>query len=293
MRLKDYTGQEINDLLDSGELSILEAMGAGDLKKEMVWIGRLCSFYIKLICRIRDDQRLRKRASAIIKSAAPASINGLLPQSEDTIVVGFNHPSLGEVCRLLHIGFDSYPDREFLFPVNLPWYESMVGVIPELHRLGINITPMITPATEQKLTQRFEGDQGKMDEIEFLRMVFDRRYIKEIKSIASKKGVIFIAPSATRQKEIIGDYVHPSMTVVAHLVLKGGKRAMFVPVAVVSPILGNRELNLFRRYRFIPCETFSSEEVSELTAGRDRAFDFTFLRRIEKVYLENTSAIER
>ncbi|MBQ5341185.1 MAG: hypothetical protein J6W57_04185, partial [Oscillospiraceae bacterium] len=62
----------------------------------------------------------------------------------------------------------------------------------------------------------------------------------------------------------------------------------FVPVAVISPVLANRELNLFRRYRFIPCETFSSEEVSELTAGRDRAFDFTFLRRIEKAYLDNT-----
>ena len=62
----------------------------------------------------------------------------------------------------------------------------------------------------------------------------------------------------------------------------------FVLVAVISPVLANRELNLFRRYRFIPCETFSSEEVSELTAGRDRAFDFTFLRRIEKAYLYNT-----
>ena len=288
MSLKERSGQEICDLLDSGEISILEELGAGDLRKEMDRVGGLCTFFIRQICRKKDDEGLRRRASLLIRAVAPSGMNGSLPQCDETVVVGFNHPSLGEVCRLLYIGMENYPGREFLFPVNLPWYESIVGIIPELKRLGINITPMMTPATEAKLNARFEGDQEKLDDIEFLRMVFDRRYIREIKSISQKKGVIFVAPSATRQKEIIGDYVHPSMTVVAHLVLKGGRRATFVPVAVISPVLANRELNLFRRYRFIPCDTFSSEEVSELTAGRDRAFDFTFLRRIEKAYLDNT-----
>jgi hypothetical protein len=288
MSLKERSGQEICDLLDSGDISILEELGAGDLRKEMDRVGGLCTFFIKQICRKKDDEGLRRRASLLIRAVAPSGMNGSLPQCDETVVVGFNHPSLGEVCRLLYIGMENYPGREFLFPVNLPWYESIVGIIPELKRLGINITPMMTPATEAKLNARFEGDQEKLDDIEFLRMVFDRRYIREIKSISQKKGVIFVAPSATRQKEIIGDYVHPSMTVVAHLVLKGGRRATFVPVAVISPVLANRELNLFRRYRFIPCDTFSSEEVSELTAGRDRAFDFTFLRRIEKAYLDNT-----
>jgi hypothetical protein len=288
MKIKDYKSQEICDLLDSGKISILEELGAGDLRREMDRVGSLCSFFIMLICRKKDDKGLRKRAARMIRAVAPSGMTGDLPQTDDTVVVGFNHPSLGEVCRLIYIGMEQYPDREFLYPVNLPWYESITGIIPELARLGIHITPMMTPATEEKLNKRFEGDQDKLDDIEFLRMVFDRRYIREIKSIAQKKGAIFVAPSATRQREIIGDYVHPSMTVVAHLVLKGGRRATFVPVAVVSPVLANRELNLFRRYRFIPCETFSSEEVAKLTAGRDRAFDFTFLRRIEKAYLDNT-----
>ena len=288
MKIKDYKGQELCELLDSGKISILEELGAGDLRREMDRVGSLCSFFIRLICRNRSDESLRKRASKMIRCVAPSSMAAPLPQYDDTVVVGFNHPSLGEVCRLLYIGLDSYPDREFLFPVNLPWYESIVGIIPELNRLGIHITPMMTPSTEEKLNRRFEGDQEKLDDIEFLRMVFDRRYIREIKSIAQKNGAIFVAPSATRQKEIIGDYVHPSMTVVAHLVMKGGRKATIIPVAVISPVLANRELNLFRRYRFIPCEPFSSEEVAKLTAGRDREFDFTFLRRIEKAYLANT-----
>ena len=287
MQLKDYTGKEINDLLDSGSLSILDALGASDLKKEMKPVGRLCSFYIRMCCISGNDKNLRKRSSFIIRSAAPSRLEGALPESEDTVVIGFNHPSLGEVCRLLPIGFDRYPDREFLFPVNLPWYESMVGVIPQLKQLGIHMTPMLTPATEQKLKSKFDEDESKMSDIQFLKMVFDRRYIKELKSISDRKGVIFIAPSATRQSEIIGDYVHPSMTVVAHIVLKGGKKALFAPVAVIPPKNADRELNLFRSYRFIPCESFSSEEVSVLTAGRDREFDFSFLKRIEKKYLES------
>ena len=43
--------------------------------------------------------------------------------------------------------------------------------------------------------------------------------------------------------------------------------------------------------KLVPCEPFSSEEVTELTSGRDREFDFTFLRRIEKIYLENDSPV--
>lgn len=287
MQLKDYTGKEINELLDSGALSILETLGASDLKKEMKHVGRLCSFYIRMCCLGSSDKDLRKRSSFIIRSAAPSRLEGVLPESSDTIVVGFNHPSLGEVCRLLPIGFDRYPDREFLFPVNLPWYESMVNVIPLLQRLGIHMTPMLTPATEDKLKKKFDGDEAKLSDIQFLKMVFDRRYIKELKSVSDKKGIIFIAPSATRQSEIIGDYVHPSMTVVAHIVLKGGKRALFAPVAVIPPKKADRELNLFRTYRFIPCDSFSSDEVADLTTGRDREFDFSFLKRIEKKYLES------
>ena len=276
MQLKDYTGKEINDLLDSGSLSILEALGASDLKKEMVHVGRLCSFYVRMCCLSGNDRNLRKRSSFIIRSAAPSVMEGDLPESDNAIVVGFNHPSLGEVCRLLPIGFDRYPDREFLFPVNLPWYEAMVNVIPQLKRLGIRMTPMLTPATEEKLNRKFEGDEGRLADIQFLKMVFDRRYIK-----------VFIAPSATRQSEIIGDYVHPSMTVVAHIMLKGGRKALFAPVAVIPPKNSDRELNLFRPYRFIPCESFSSEEVASLTTGRDREFDFSFLKRIEKTYLDS------
>ena len=287
MQLKEYTGKEINDLLDSGSMSILEALGASDLKKEMVHVGKLCSFYVRMCCLSKNEKNLRKRSSFIIRTAAPSKLEGSLPESDDTIVVGFNHPSLGEVCRLLPIGFDCYPDREFLFPVNLPWYEAMVNVIPQLKRLGIRMTPMLTPATEEKLNRMFEGDESKLSDIQFLKMVFDRRYIKELKSISGNKGIIFIAPSATRQSEIIGDYVHPSMTVVAHIVLKGGRKAVFAPVAVIPPKYSDRELNLFRSYRFVPCESFSSEEVASLTTGRDREFDFSFLKRIEKKYMDS------
>ncbi|MBQ8995933.1 MAG: hypothetical protein IJ091_08965 [Oscillospiraceae bacterium] len=291
MDIRKYSGQELVQRLDTGKLSILNAIGAHDLKKEMVHVGKLCSFVVHLVCLGKDDTNLRKRAVSVIRFAAPAKLLGKLPTSEHTVVIGFNHPSLGEVCRLLYLGFLRYPDREFLFPVNLPWYESIVPVIPQLKRLGIHISPMITPATEAKLNKKFEGDDAKLKDVQLLKMIFDHRYIREIKAMSEKNGIIFVAPSATRQKEIIGDPVHPSMTALAHLVHKGNRRSLFVPVAVFAPKHGNRELNLFRSYYIEPCRPFEAEEVQELVSGRDRAFDYAFLKRIEKVYKQRAKKL--
>ena len=38
-----------------------------------------------------------------------------------SFVVGFNHPSLGEIFRLISLGFEAYPDKPFYFPINIPW----------------------------------------------------------------------------------------------------------------------------------------------------------------------------
>lgn len=291
MSIRQYTSQELIERLDSGKISILNTIGAHDLKREMVPIGRLCSFVVRLVCMQKTDTNLRKRAANVIRLAAPAKLLGKLPKSDDTIVIGFNHPSLGEVCRLTYLGFQNYTDREFLFPVNLPWYESMVPVIPQLKRLGIRITPMITPATEAKLKVRFAGDDDKLKDVQLLKMMFDHKYIKEVKAVCENNGIIFVAPSATRQKEIIRNPLNPSMTVLAHLVHKGERKALFIPVAVFAPKHGNRELNLFRSYYIEPCETFDSEQVKALTEGRDREFDYAFLKRIDNVYRERAAKL--
>lgn len=291
MSIREYTSQELIERLDTGKMSVLNTIGAHDMKREMVPIGRLCSFVVRLVCMQKSNTELRKRAAGVIRLAAPAKLLGKLPYSDDTIVIGFNHPSLGEVCRLTYLGFQNYPDREFLFPVNLPWYESMVPVIPQLKRLGIRITPMITPATEAKLKVRFAGDDDKLKDVQLLKMMFDHKYIKEVKAVCENNGVIFVAPSATRQKEIIRNPLNPSMTVLAHLVHKGGRKALFIPVAVFAPKHGNRELNLFRSYYIEPCEAFDSDQVKALTEGRDREFDYAFLKRIDRVYRDRAAKL--
>lgn len=288
MGVRDYKGTELIPLLDSGDISILEMLGAQDLKDEMRSVGRHCIRLTRLVFSHGDTRDLRKKAVRLLRIAAPCSTEARLPSFSGTAVVGFNHPSLGEICRLVHLGMYYYPDKEFLFPVNLPWYESIVGIIPELNKLGIHITPMITPATEKKLNARFESDSEKLKDVQTLKMMFDRKYIREIKEIAKKHGCIFVAPSATRQKEIIGDYVHPSMSVIANIIKRSnGDQALFIPLAVFAPKRGDRGLNLLKDYRIIPCREFTPDEVNALTAGRDREFDFTFLRSIERTYLEH------
>ena len=72
MKIRDYSGQELLRLLDTGKISILNVLGAHDLKKEMIPVGRLCSLVVRIACRTKDDSALRKRAVSIIRIAAPA-----------------------------------------------------------------------------------------------------------------------------------------------------------------------------------------------------------------------------
>ena len=284
MTIRDYSGQDLIRQLNTGRLSVLEAMDARDLKNEMRPIGRLCRFVLRWICLKKADKGLRQRAASIVRLFAPVRLLKKLPKHDDAVVIGFNHPSLGEVCRFLYLGFRYYPDKEFLFPVNLPWYESVAKAIPLMNRLGIRVTPMITPATEAKLMAKAAGNEEKIRDIQRIKMIFDRQYIREVKEIAAKKGILFIAPSATRQKEIIGANVYPTMTAAAHLMLKSSDSALFIPVTVFAPKHGNRELNLLRYYSLEPCSAFTAEEVKLLTGGRDRAFDYAFLQRIQDTY---------
>ena len=71
--------------------------------------------------------------------------------SENGLVIGFNHPSLGEIARILTMKIDIMGDKPMYFPVNLPWYEALAPNFDRIKRLGIIITPTITPSTWKKM----------------------------------------------------------------------------------------------------------------------------------------------
>nr|AIF26663.1 hypothetical protein [uncultured bacterium fosmid pJB77G10] len=284
MNIKDISGQELLKKLENNEISVLKCLGADGLRKEMAPAGLLCKSFADLICATSDDSSLRKRAINVMRPLAPTKQTRQFPRCEDAVVVGFNHPSLGEIFRLVAICMDVYSDKEFLFPVNLPWYENMVTIIPKLKRMGITIVPLITPSTEAKLSKINENNEAKLSEIHHAKVVFERNYMRVARSMAEKKGVILVAPSATRQATVFSENNHPTMTLLAHIILKNkDTKVMFLPVAILEPRRNDRRFNPFKFYGIRPCKPFFTEEVREISS-HGREFDYEFLKRIDEVY---------
>jgi len=283
MDLSKLSSSELLEKLNKNEISVLDRLDAHDLKEEMNMAGFFCKLLADYVCMSKDDSKLRKRTSHILKYLTPAELIKDFPLWEEAIVIGFNHPSLGEIFRLLLIGFEVYEKREFLFPVNIPWYEQMVPIIPKLKRLGITIVPMITPSTEAKLKSRYMGDEDKYNQLQHFKVLFERNYMRKAKEAASKKHIIFVAPSATRQQAVLGEHIHPTMTLLSHMIYKKTEnRSLFLPVAVIEPKRNNRRLNLFKSYKLAACKGFEREDALPLSE-KSRDFDIAFLLRIDEM----------
>lgn len=250
--LSEYSAAELIEKLNNNEISVLRLLGADKLRREMKPAGILCKLLADYICLAGERLKARKKAILVLRKIAPLKLAKDFPKVESSIIVGFNHPTLGEIFRFLLIAFETYQDRELLFPVNIPWYENITPIIPKLDMLGIHITPMITPSTEGKLKKLFEGDDEKLQEVQLVKNIFERRYMRMAREAAKENYVTFVAPSATRQAKVIGDHIHPTMTILAHMVYKkGNTNAVFLPAAVIEPKNGNREMNLFKPILFL------------------------------------------
>ena len=291
--LAKLSRQELLEQINNHEVSLLRSIGAGELLEEMEKSGAFCRMLLKFVYKKGDKEGTRKKAIKVLKFFAPSTILKDYYQSEHCIVIGFNHPSLGEIFRLLYNGFECYPGRDFLFPVNIPWYETLTPVIPILKEVGITITPMITPKTESKLLKKFEGNEQKIANINHFKIAFERVYMNRAKECADNNGIIVVAPSATRQADVFVDdiarrgegHIHPTMTLIAHRICNSeDSNVTFLPVTIFEPENNNRKFNVFKNYKIYPCEPFSGKEAYELSSGHSRELDYQFLKRIDDIY---------
>ena len=299
--LAELSRQELLEQINNGNVSLLKSIGAGELYDEMAKPGAFCRFLVKYICGNKDREEIRKRTVRILSFFAPSNLLRAYYRNSGCVVIGFNHPSLGEIFRLLYRGIRAFPDRDFLFPVNIPWYETITPVIPYLKRAGITVTPIITPKTESKLLRMFEGDEEKLRYIEHFKIAFERRYMTEVKECADKKGIIVVAPSATRQAGVFPDdmarrgegHIHPTMTLIAHRICRTPDAdVVFLPVTIFEPVLNNKKFNLFKIYNIYPCEPFEAAEVYEMSSGHSRDLDYQFLKRIDEVYSKRQELVK-
>ena len=299
-QLETLTAEEIIDKIQHENYSLLTTLGAENLRKEMVPVGKACNTAINYFFRTtgpkndteKHNKAARKKLVKVLSKITPGSYSGMPKDTKNGLVVGFNHPSLGEIARILTMKIDIMGDSPMCFPVNLPWYEALAPNYDRIRRLGIIITPTITPATWKKMGLK-EGTKlynaGNKLKREF-RDIYTNLSHETIK----QGGVIFVAPSATRQATVFknedvyrGDEeIIPTMSMLAVKLYEDPKmNCDFLPMAVLPPKDYKRGLNFRKKYRLIPGEVMTADYIrkkyfKKKSTKRLDGFDYDFHQRI-------------
>lgn len=300
--LEELPAEEIIDKIQHENYSLLNSLGAENLRKEMVTVGKACNTAINYFFSTtgpksdpeKHNRAARKKLVKVLSKITPGDYKNMPKDSENGLVIGFNHPSLGEIARILTMKIDIMGDKPMYFPVNLPWYEALAPNFDRIKRLGIIITPTITPSTWKKMdlkegTKLYEvGSRLKKD----FRDIYTNLSHKAMK----EGGVIFVAPSATRQTTVFKteevykkeEPIIPTMSMLALKLYSDPEiNCDFLPMAVLPPKGYKKGLNFGKKYHLIPGEKITAAEIREKyfkTKNPERldGFDWDFHERIAK-----------
>ena len=298
--LETLSAEQINHKIIYENYSLLRTLGAEDLRKEMVPVGKVCKMAVDYFVKTtgpkndyeKHSKNARKKMVKGLSKIAPAEYKGFPKDTKNGLVVGFNHPSLGEIGRIMLMKADVMGDSLMLFPVNLPWYEALAPFYDEIKMLGIIITPTITPSTWSKMKLKkgsFLYEQGNRIKHEFRDM-----YTELSHEIIKNGGVIFVAPSATRQAKVFKtpevyegkEPVIPTMSLLALRLYKDPEmNCDFLPMAVLPPVGYKRGLNIRKKYKLIPGKPMTAKYIREKYFGdktpeKLEGFDYEFHRLI-------------
>lgn len=292
--IRDSSTEAIELGLRNREFSLLQSLGCHKLRAEMNFTGFVCRTIVFCAGLSRKRRRTdlgwplvaQRRIGGLLRKVAPAEVIGKFPHPEYGMAFGFNHPSLGEILRFLHISIDTYGYKRNLYPVNLPWYEALMPIVDILEACGIYIMPIITPSTKNKMAKAL--DDESMEVVKSLATGFNARYIKACGEYAKAGDNIWLAPSATRQRTVFKsracldgtEKIEPqTMSLLASSVARTKIDAFdFLPVAAIPPQKFGRGLNLFKTYRIVVGEPFILSEARSNT--RERKFERLFLTEI-------------
>lgn len=298
-KLTEMPAEQVIDRIQHEGYSLLATLGAEKMRREMVPVGKVCNAVVNYVINTTgpagDDEAHERAARAklvkLLQRLAPGTYDGIPSDSKGGLVVGFNHPSLGEIGRIMLMKMDVMGEKPMLFPVNLPWYEALAANYDNIRRLGIIITPTITPSTWKKMalangTPEYEAGAR-------LKREFRDLYTRLSRETVKNGGVIFVAPSATRQATVFKDKavyekkepIIPTMSVLAiDLYSDPEMDCEFLPLAVLPEEGYKRGLNMFRPYQLIPGQAFTAAEIRKkyLKKGADKLpeFDWDFHKRI-------------
>lgn len=299
-QLESLSAEEIIDKLQHENYSLLETFNAGKLRKEMVPVGKACNTAINYFFGTtgpkndpkKHTKAARKKLVKILSKITPGSYKGMPKDQKNGLVIGFNHPSLGEIARILTMKIDIMGEKPMYFPVNLPWYEALAPNYDRIKKLGIVITPTITPSTWKKIGLK-DGtklyDAGRRLKKEFRDIYTDLSHDAVLNG-----GVIFVAPSATRQATVFKteevynkeEEIIPTMSMLALKLYQDPKmNCAFLPMAVLPPKDYKRGLNFGKKYQLIPGEIMTADYIRKhyfktKSPKRLEGFDWDFHQRL-------------
>ena len=126
-----------------------------------------------------------------------------------------------------------------------------------------------------------------------LKREFRDLYTKLSHDVLKEGGVIFVAPSATRQKTVFlsrdvyekKEPIIPTMSVLAIDLYRDPKmKCDFLPMAVLPPEGYKKGLNFFKHYQLIPGKIFTADEIRKKYLKPDvnklPEFDWDFHKNI-------------
>lgn len=298
--LEDLSVGEINRKIIYENYSLLKTLGAENLRREMVPVGKVCRAAINHFINTtgpKNDERAharnaRQKLVKTLSKVTPGEYKGFPKDRKEGLVVGFNHPSLGEIARILMMKMDVMGENVMLFPVNLPWYESLAPYYDKIKMLGIIITPTITPSTWKKMNLK-EGTP-EYEIATKIKKEFRDMYTDLSHETIKNGGVIFVAPSATRQATVFKnkavydkeEEVIPTMSVLAlRLYADPGMNCDFLPMAVWPAKNYKKGLNFGKNIKLIPGEIMTADYIrKKYFAGgipeKLEGFDYEFHQRI-------------
>ena len=299
-QLEELPAEEIINKLQHENYSLLETFHASKLRREMVPVGKACNTAINYFLGTtgpkhnpeKHNKAARKKLVKVLSKITPGDYSEMPTDTKNGLVVGFNHPSLGEIARILTMKIDIMGEKPMYFPVNLPWYEALASNYDRIKRLGIIITPTITPSTWKKMELK-EGT--KLYELGTkLKKEFRNIYTDLSHEALLNGGVVFVAPSATRQATVFKNEavykkeedIIPTMSMLALKLYVDPKiNCDFLPMAIIPPKDYKRGLNFRKKYVLLPGRKMTAAEIRKKyfktkNPKRLEGFDWDFHKRI-------------
>lgn len=258
----------IIDDISNAHYSLLRSLGFGHYNLIYFWVRIVCWCFLRL-ARHRSKRYHGLRRSIAFRNSLGTIVSRVMPFVIDDpdalpilekrderkyldcgLVIGFNHPTLGDMVRLMAICMLGFDLKHYLFPVDIVWYEALVPLLEKLTAYGLTLAPIITPSTKEVLKRHCDDDL-----VDNLAFGFSQAYAALSEDFIRDKQVVVAAPN-----------VDMKLHNVDHAVL---------PIAVIPPRYCSKGLNPLRRYQFSPCEVLEAEDSEE--------FELSYLDKIKEM----------